>query len=111
MTKVPFRRLDGLTRGCYRHANDLDLQKFNSKLFILADIQCSISWFMSTIVENHVPNSGAASIGAVLPSGIGEFREIGIWNAIVKADFIDGIRSAVRIEFEGIGRVGGEGNR
>ena len=48
----------------------------------------------STIVKNHISNGGAASIGAVLPAGIGEYREIGIWNAIVKADFIDRIGSA-----------------
>ena len=38
MTQVPFRSLDGLTRGCYHQANAL--QKSDSKLFISADIQC-----------------------------------------------------------------------
>ena len=45
----------------------------------------------STIVENHVSNSGAASIGAVLPAGIGEYREIGVWDSMVKANVVDGI--------------------
>ena len=45
----------------------------------------------STIVEDHVSNSGAASIWAILPAGVGEYREIGVWDAIVKADFIDGV--------------------
>ena len=46
MTQVSFRRLDGLTRSCYHHDSDLDLQKFYLKLFISSDIQCSIAWFV-----------------------------------------------------------------
>ena len=64
---------------------------------------CRVGFNESTIVKNHVSNGGGASIGAVLPAGIGEYREIGVWDAIVKADFIDGIGSAVGVEFEGIG--------
>lgn len=45
----------------------------------------------STIVENHVSNSGTASVRAVLPAGVGENGEIGVWDTMVKADVIDGI--------------------
>ena len=63
-----------------------------------------IGFNKSTIVENHISNGGAASIGAVLPAGIGEYREIGIWNAVGKADFVDRVGSAIGTEFKGIVR-------
>ncbi len=45
-----------------------------------------------------VPDGGAASFRAILPTGIGQDSEIGIGDVMVKADVVDGISRAVRIE-------------
>ncbi len=47
----------------------------------------------SAVVEDHVSNSGAASVRVIfLPTGVGE---IGIWDAMVKVDVIDGIGGTI----------------
>ena len=56
----------------------------------------------SAVVENRVSNGGAASVRAILPPGVGVNGEIGRWDTIVKADVVDGTRSAVRIEFKSV---------
>ena len=44
------------------------------------------------IVENHhVSNGGSASVRAIMPTDVGKDSEIGIWDAMVKADVVDGI--------------------
>ena len=54
-------------------------------------------------MENHVADGGAASVRTILPTGVGENGEIGIWDsAMVKAEEKDGIRSAVRIELKSV---------
>ena len=61
-----------------------------------------IGFNKSTIVEDHVSNSRSASIGTVLPAGIGKDCEIGVWNTMMETDVIDGVGSAIGIEFESI---------
>ena len=56
----------------------------------------------SAVVENHVSDGGAASVRAILPTGVGENGEIGIWDAMVKTDVVDGVGGTIRIEFESI---------
>ncbi len=57
----------------------------------------------SAVVENHVSDGGAASVRAILPTGIGEDGEIGIWDAMVKAYVVDGIGdSTIWIKFKSI---------
>ncbi len=54
-------------------------------------------------MEDHLSNGGAASVRAILPTGIGENDEIGkCWDAMEKADVVDGIGGTVGIEFKGI---------
>jgi hypothetical protein len=53
-------------------------------------------------VENHVSDGGAASVRAILPTGVGEDGEIGIWDAMVKADVVDWVGSTIGIEFESV---------
>jgi len=53
-------------------------------------------------VENHVADGGAASVRAILPAGVGENGEIGIWDAMVKADVVDGVGGAIGIEFKSV---------
>jgi hypothetical protein len=50
-------------------------------------------------VENHVADGGAASVRTILPTGIRENGEIGIWDAMVKADVVDGVGGTIGIEF------------
>jgi hypothetical protein len=50
-------------------------------------------------VENHVSDGGAASVRTILPSGVGENGEIGVWDAMVKADVVDGIGGTNEEEF------------
>ena len=59
----------------------------------------------SAIVENHVSNGGAASIGAVLPAGIGENSEVCVRNSVMEAYVVDGVGSAIGIEFESVVRA------
>ena len=54
------------------------------------------------VVENHVSDGGAASVRAILPTGVGEDGEIGIWDAMVKADVVDWVGSTIGIEFESV---------
>jgi hypothetical protein len=54
----------------------------------------------STVVENHVADGGAASVRTILPTGVGENGEIGIWDAMVKADVVDGVGGAIGIKFK-----------
>jgi hypothetical protein len=58
----------------------------------------------STVVENHVADGGAAGVRTILPTGVGENGEIGIWDAMVKADVVDvdGVGGAIRIEFKSV---------
>ena len=56
----------------------------------------------SAVVENHVADGGAASVRAILPAGVGENGEIGIWDAMVKADVVDGVGGAIGIEFKSV---------
>jgi hypothetical protein len=56
----------------------------------------------SAVVENHVADGGAASVTTILPTGVGENGEIGIWDAMVKADVVDGVGGAIGIEFESV---------
>jgi hypothetical protein len=52
------------------------------------------------IVENHhVSNGGSASVRAIMPTDVGKDSEIGIWDAMVKADVVDGIVGTIGIEF------------
>jgi hypothetical protein len=53
-------------------------------------------------VENHVADGEAASVMAILPAGIGENSEIGIWDAMVKAYVVDGIGGTIGIEFKSV---------
>jgi hypothetical protein len=54
----------------------------------------------SAVVENHVADGGAASVRTILPTGVGENGEIGIWDAMVKADVVDGVGGTIGIEFK-----------
>lgn len=56
----------------------------------------------SAVVENHVADGGAASVRTILPTGVGENGEIGIWDAMVKADVVDGVGGAIGIEFKSV---------
>jgi hypothetical protein len=56
----------------------------------------------SPVVENHVLNGGAASVRTILPTGVGENGEIGIWDAMVKADVVDGVGGTIGIEFKSV---------
>jgi hypothetical protein len=56
----------------------------------------------SAIVENHVANGGEASVRTILPTGVGENGEIGIWDAMVKAYVVDGIGGTIGIEFKSV---------
>ncbi len=56
----------------------------------------------SAVVENHVADGGAASVMTILPTGVGENGKIGIWDAIVKADVVDGVGGTIRIEFKSV---------
>ena len=56
----------------------------------------------SAVVENHVADGGAASVRKILPSGVGENGEIGVWDAMVKADVVDGVGGSIGIEFKSI---------
>jgi hypothetical protein len=53
-------------------------------------------------VEYHVADGGAASVRTILPTGVGENGEIGIWDAIVKADVVGGVGGTIGIEFKSI---------
>ncbi len=53
-------------------------------------------------MENHVVDGGAASVRTILPTGVGENGEIGIWDTMVKADVVDGVGSAIGIEFKSV---------
>jgi hypothetical protein len=53
-------------------------------------------------VEYHVANGGAASVRTILPTGVGEKGEISIWDAMVKADVVDGVGGAIGIEFKSV---------
>ena len=59
----------------------------------------------STVVENHVSDDGAASVRAVLPTGVREDGESGLWDSMVKADVVDGIKGAVGIELRNVVEV------
>ncbi len=61
-----------------------------------------ISFNESPVVENHVLNGGAASVRTILPTGVGENGEIGIWDAMVKADVVDGVGGTIGIEFKSV---------
>jgi len=56
----------------------------------------------SAVVENHVADGRATSVWAILPNGVGENGEIGIWDAMTKADVVDGIGGTIWIEFESV---------
>ncbi len=49
-------------------------------------------------VENHVSDGGAASVRAILLTGVKENCEIGIWDLMVKAYVVDGIGGTIGIE-------------
>jgi hypothetical protein len=55
-------------------------------------------------VENHVADGGAASVRTILPTGVGENGEIGIWDsAMVKAEDVeDGLGGTIGIEFKSV---------
>ena len=53
-------------------------------------------------MENHVSDGGAASVSSILPTGVGEDGEIGIWDTMVQIDVVDGVGSAIGIEFKSI---------
>ena len=53
-------------------------------------------------MENHVADGGAASVRTILPAGIGENGEIGIWDAMVKAGVVDGVGGTIGIEFKSV---------
>ena len=54
-------------------------------------------------MENHVSDGGAASVSAILPTGVGENGEIGIcWDAMVKACIVNGIGGTIGIEFKSV---------
>ena len=53
-------------------------------------------------MENHLADGGAASVRAIWPAGVGENGEIGIWDALVKADVVDGVGGAIGIEFKSV---------
>jgi hypothetical protein len=54
-------------------------------------------------VENHVFNGGVASDRAILPTGVGEDGEIGMGDAMVTTDTVDGSNGGtIRIEFKSI---------
>ncbi len=59
---------------------------------------CRICFDEGAVVENHVANDGAARGRTILPTGVGENGEIGIWDAMVKADVVDGVGGAIGIE-------------
>ena len=54
------------------------------------------------VVEDHVKDGGAASVRAILPTGIGENGEISTWDAMVKADVVVEIGGTVGIEFRSL---------
>ncbi len=56
----------------------------------------------SAIVENHVSDGGAASVRTILPAGIGENGEICKWDAMVKADVVDGVGGTIGKEFKSV---------
>ena len=56
----------------------------------------------SAVVENHEADGDAASVRTILPTGVGENGEIGIWDAMVKADVVDGVGGAIGIEFKSV---------
>jgi hypothetical protein len=65
----------------------------------------------SAIVENHEADGGAASVRTSLPTAVGENGDIGIWDAMVKADVVDGVGGAIGIEFKSVvGAAGKEAN-
>jgi hypothetical protein len=54
-------------------------------------------------MENHVADGGASGqVRTILPTGVGENRKIGIWDAMVKADDVDGVGGTIGIEFKSI---------
>jgi hypothetical protein len=56
----------------------------------------------SAIVEYHVADGGAASVRTILLTGVGKSGEICKWDAIVKADVVDGVGRAIGIEFKSV---------
>jgi hypothetical protein len=54
------------------------------------------------VVENHVSEGGAASVRAILPTGVRENGEIGIWDAMMKAYVVDGIGGTIGIELKSV---------
>jgi len=54
----------------------------------------------SALVENHVAKGGVASVRVIFPIGVGENGEIGIWDAMVNADVVDGVGGTIGIEFK-----------
>ncbi len=56
----------------------------------------------SAVVENHEADGDAASVRTILPTGVGENGEIGIWDAMVKADVVDGVGGTIGIEFKSV---------
>jgi hypothetical protein len=56
----------------------------------------------SVVAVNHVADGGAASVRTILPTGVGENGEIGIWDAMLKADVVDGVGGTIVIEFNSV---------
>jgi hypothetical protein len=54
------------------------------------------------VVENHVADGGTASVRAILPAGVRENGEIGIWDAMVTTYVVDGIGGTIGIEFKSV---------
>jgi hypothetical protein len=52
------------------------------------------------VVKDHMSDGRAASVWAVLPAGIGEYGQVGVWYVVLAAYNLDGAGSGVWVEFE-----------
>ena len=59
-------------------------------------------------MKDHIANCRSASVWAILPAGIRKYCEVGVWDAVVAAEIIDEVRSAIRVEFDSIVRTASE---
>jgi hypothetical protein len=53
-------------------------------------------------VKNYISNSRRASVGAILPAGVGKDGQVGVWYAVLAAYVVDRVGSGVWVEYDGI---------